>query len=75
MTLLTILGSIVVGVLFLIVIMYSTTWIMKRLEEKWMRSSAKEILIVSGIMIAMFSILLLTAIIRVGLMIWTGEIK
>lgn len=75
MTLSTILGSIVVGVLFLIVIMYSTTWIMKRLEEKWMRSSAKEILIVSGIMIAMFSILLLTAIIRVGLMIWIGEIK
>lgn len=69
MTLLTILGSIAAGILCLIIVIYFAIQIEKYAERKWMQASARDIMAVSVIMIALFGILLLAAIVRVGLII------
>jgi len=75
MALSTILGSIAVGVISLIMIIYFAIQVEKYARRKWMQASARQIMALSAMMIAMFSILLLAAIIRIGLLIWSGEIK
>lgn len=75
MALSTILGSIAIGVLCLIIVIYFAIQVEKYARRKWMQASARQIMALSAMMIAMFSILLLAAIIRVGLLIWSGEIK
>jgi len=75
MTLSTILGSITAGVLCFITIIYFAIQIEKYAERKWMQSSARQIIAASAIMIFMFGILLLAAIIRIGWLIWIGQIK
>ena len=75
MALSTILGSIAVGVISLIMIIYFAIQVEKYARRKWMQAPARQIMALSAMMIAMFSILLLAAIIRVGLLIWSGEIK
>jgi len=75
MTLSTILTSILVGVLCFIIIMYFAIQIEKYAEKKWMQASARQIIGFSGIIILMFSILLLASIIRIGWLIWIGQVK
>lgn len=75
MTLSTILGSIAIGVLCLIIVIYFAIQVEKYARKKWMQASAHQVIMASAMMIAMFSILLLAAIIRIGLLIWSGEIK
>lgn len=69
MTLPTILGSIAVGVLCLIIVIYFAIQVEKYARRKWMQASARQIMAASAVMIAMFGMLLLAAIIRVGLLI------
>ena len=75
MVLSTILGSIIAGVLCFIIIMYFAIQIEKYAEKRWMQASARQILAFSAIIIFMFSILLLAAIIRIGWLIWIGQIN
>lgn len=69
MTLPQILGSISVGVISLIMVIYFAIQVEKYARRKWMQASAHQIMMVSALMIGLFGILLLAAIIRVGLII------
>lgn len=69
MTLPLILSSITAGVLCLIILIYFAIQIEKYARRKWMQASAKQIIMVSAIMLFLFGILLLAAIIRIGLII------
>lgn len=64
-----ILSYIIPGVLSLFIVIYFCIQIEKYAERKWMQASAREIMALSVIMIAMFGTLLLAAIIRIGLLI------
>lgn len=68
MTLPTILGSIAVGILCLIIVIYFATQVEKYARRKWMQASARQIMAVSVIMIALFGTLLLAAFIRILLL-------
>ncbi len=64
-----ILSYIIPGVLSLCIVIYLCIQIEKYAERKWMQTSAREIMALSAVMIAMFGTLLLAAIIRIGLLI------
>lgn len=69
MTLPQIIISISVGILSLFIVIGFAIQVEKYARRKWMQASASQVIMASLFMIAMFSILLLAAIIRVGLKI------
>ena len=69
MTLPHILGSIAAGVLSLIIVIYFAIQVEKYARKKWMQASARQVIMASVVMAALFFMLWLAAMIRIGLLI------